>query len=81
MLDSKGGNGGKVDNYNPLIRDNSEDTLHHTHCLLLLLEELHAFKDTHNSMGVYALLQCANHALVHIAVEADRSLRLNVINS
>ena len=65
MLDSKEINGDKVDNHNPLIKDNSEDTLHHTHCLLLLLEELHAFKDTHNSMGVYALLQCVNHALAY----------------
>jgi hypothetical protein len=65
MLDRKGSRGGKVDNYNPLIKDNSEGTLHHAHCLLLLLEELHAFKDTQNSMGVYALLQCVNHALAY----------------
>jgi hypothetical protein len=65
MFDNKGRNSGKVDNHNPLIKDNTEDTLHHTHCLLLLLEELHAFKDTHNSMGVYTLLQCANHALAY----------------
>lgn len=60
-----------TDNKNPLIQDHTEDTLHHAHCVLLLLEELHAAKDhqslqEHNiNRGIHSLLQCANNAIAY----------------
>ena len=60
---------------NPLIHDAPSDTLHHVHCILLLLEELYAstdsqwLQDESKSVGSYALLRCANHA---IAFELER---------
>ena len=70
-----------IDHQNPLIKEHTEDTLHHTHCLLLLLEELHAAEDNqslqdHNiNMGIYSLLQCANGAL---AYEIERMGKRNL---
>ena len=58
-------------NKNPLIQDDPRDTLHQAHCMLLLLEELHASSDAQSlldegiNMGVYGLLQCANQALAY----------------
>jgi hypothetical protein len=60
-----------TDNKNPLIQEYTKDTLHHAHCVLLLLEELHAAEDStslqdHNiNMGMLSLLQCANSALAY----------------
>ena len=60
---------------NPLIYDNSLDTLHHAHCVLLLLESLHANNDgqwlqeQEIATGIASVLRCANEA---IAYEIDR---------
>lgn len=60
---------------NPLICDNTTDTLYKAHCLLRMLEDLYANQDKqwlqedHAYTGMQLILQCANEA---IAYELDK---------